>query len=78
MFEPNNMDFWETELADLITKTKSIIFQDVNTNDYQIRGEGVRLRMPMRWIAALSSEDLVARLIAGIKVSLAHREHLNY
>jgi hypothetical protein len=78
MFQPNNMDFWEIELSDLIVKTKSLIFQDVTTNDYQVVGEGVHLRMPMRWIAGLSSEDLVARLIAGIKVSLAHREHLNY
>lgn len=78
MFEPNNMDFWETELSDLIHETKSIIFQDVDTSDYQIRGEGVRLRMPMRWLVTLESEELVARIIAGIKVSLANRERLNY
>lgn len=78
MFQPNNMDFWEGELSHLIHETKSMIFQDVETSDYQIRGEGVRLCIPMRWLVTLESEELVARIIAGIKVSLIHREHLNY
>src|SRR4051812_26569877 len=69
VFEPNNMDFWEGELSHLIRETKSLIFQDFETSDYQIRGEGVRLRMPMRWLVTFESEELVARIITGIKVS---------
>lgn len=78
VFEPNKMDFWEGELSHLIHETKSLIFQDVKTSDYQIRGEGVRLCMPLRWLITLESEELVDRIIAGIKVSLARRDELGY
>lgn len=77
-FEPDNMDFWEIELQSLMKKYSIIIFQDGVTGDYEVRGEGVRLRIPMRWLVTIESQGLVYRIISGIHVSRAYRDQLGY
>ena len=75
-YQPDPNNFWEVEMMELIKQTNAVMYHIPGGT--RVWGDGVKLFMPRVWMEDIPEDDLVQAIITGIKVSLAHRERLNY